>query len=71
MLLREQMINKKILSIEAKISNLDKVTDFVRAKLEEKGCTSGQIMQCCLAAEEIFVNIAKHWKTWKCTSAGK
>ncbi|MBO4457650.1 MAG: ATP-binding protein [Butyrivibrio sp.] len=54
------MKDKKKLSIEAKISNLDKVTDFVRAKLEEKGCTSGQIMQCCLAAEEIFVNIAHY-----------
>ena len=53
-------MRRKSLSIEAKTTNLDKVTDFVRAELEETGFSSEQIMKICLAVEEIFVNIAHY-----------
>jgi anti-sigma regulatory factor (Ser/Thr protein kinase) len=53
-------MRRKSLSIEAKITNLDKVTDFVRAELEETVFSSEQIMKICLAVEEIFVNIAHY-----------
>lgn len=53
-------MRRKSLSIEAKITNLDKVTDFVRAELEETGFSSEQIIKSCLAVEEIFVNIAHY-----------
>ena len=53
-------MRRKRLPIEAKITNLDKVTDFVRAELEEIDFSSEQIMKICLAVEEIFVNIAHY-----------
>ena len=51
---------EKTLYLEAKISNLDKVTAFVEAELKEKGCTLKQILQVSLVVEEIFVNIARY-----------
>ena len=62
-------MRRKSLSIEAKITNLDKVTDFVRAELEETSFSSEQIMKICLAVEEIFVNIA-HYAYGKLDSKG-
>ena len=51
---------EKTLYIEAKTSNLDKVTAFIEEELKDKGCTFNQIMQISLVVEEIFVNIARY-----------
>ena len=53
------MTEKKI-TLEARLDNLDEVTGFIEAGLEEAGCGMKQIMQINLAVEEIYVNIAHY-----------
>lgn len=48
------------LEIDADISNLQKVIDFVGSRLDVAGCPLKPKMQLDLAVEEIFVNIAKY-----------
>ena len=48
------------MTIEATVSNLDPVLDFVNAHLEEAGCGPKQQIQLDIAVEEIFVNIAHY-----------
>lgn len=50
----------KELEFEAKIENLDKVLMFIDEQLEEMDCSMKTQMQIDIAAEEIFVNIAKY-----------
>lgn len=47
-------------SIEAKTDNLDQVLDFIRRTLEKQECPIHILGQIEVAAEEIFVNIARY-----------
>lgn len=48
----------KSITVEAKIENVDKVTEFVNEVLEEKECPLNVQMQLDVAIDEIFGNIA-------------
>lgn len=48
----------KSITVEAKIENVDKVTEFVNEVLEEKECPLKVRMQLDVAIDEIFGNIA-------------
>ena len=48
----------KSITVEAKIENVDKVTEFVNEVLEEKDCPLKVLMQLDVAIDEIFGNIA-------------
>ena len=48
----------KSITVEAKIENVDKVTEFVNEVLEEKECPLKVKMQLDVAIDEIFGNIA-------------
>ena len=48
----------KSITVEAKIENVDKVTEFVNDVLEEKECPWKVLMQLDVAIDEIFGNIA-------------
>lgn len=50
----------KELHITAVLENLDQVTSFVEAQLEQWGCPAKVRMQLTLAVEEIFVNISSY-----------
>lgn len=47
-------------SIEAKTDNLDQVLDFIKRTLEKQECPIHILGQIEVAAEEIFVNIARY-----------
>ena len=49
---------EKELILEARAENYQSVKDFVRDLLTDAGCDETVIMQSCMAAEEIFTNIA-------------
>ena len=46
----------KSITVEAKIENVDKVTEFVNEVLEEKECPLKVQMQLDVAIDEIFAN---------------
>jgi sigma-B regulation protein RsbU (phosphoserine phosphatase) len=48
------------LEIPAEVSKLDEALDFIEAAAEAAGASMKTLMQIRLAAEEIFVNIAKY-----------
>ena len=48
------------LKIEAKVENLDKVTEFVDGLLEAYDCPMKTMMRIDVAVEEIFVNVAHY-----------
>lgn len=48
------------LIISAADENLDSVLEFVTEHMEAHDCEMKQIMQVCVAVEEIFVNIAHY-----------
>ncbi|MBQ7624858.1 MAG: ATP-binding protein [Clostridia bacterium] len=48
------------LEIDAEVDNLQKVLDYIDARLEAADCSPKTEMQINLAAEEIFVNIANY-----------
>lgn len=48
----------KSITVEAKIENVDKVTEFVNEVLEKKDCPLKVQMQLDVAIDEIFGNIA-------------
>ncbi len=48
------------ITVEAKIENLQQVTDFATEKLEARDCPIKAAMQLELVIEEIFVNIASY-----------
>ena len=48
----------KSITVEAKVQNVDKVTEFVNAVLEENDCPLKIQMQLDVAIDEIFGNIA-------------
>ena len=50
----------KEMVVDADDSMLDEVLDFLSENLEEAGCSLKLQMQICVAAEEIFVNIAHY-----------
>lgn len=49
---------KREITVEASIENLDKVTDFVNAHLDEIGCPAKAKMQIDIAIDELFSNIS-------------
>ncbi|SFG53606.1 ATP-binding protein [Oribacterium sp. WCC10] len=53
-------IDKREFCVDAEISELDSVLDFVNEYLEELGCSMGLTMKIDVAVEEIFVNIAHY-----------
>ncbi|MBP5207589.1 MAG: SpoIIE family protein phosphatase [Clostridia bacterium] len=48
------------LEIEATTGNLEKVLDFVNARLDTVNCPAGSKMKLDLAVEEVYVNIANY-----------
>ena len=48
------------LTLEAKTENLEKVLGWIDAQLEPLGCPTKARMQIDVAAEEIFINIARY-----------
>ena len=54
----KELWNLKSITVEAKIENVDKVTEFVNEVLEEKDCPLKVQMQLDVAIDEIFWNIA-------------
>ena len=54
----KELGNLKSITVEAKIENVDKVTEFVNEVLEEKECPLKVQMQLDVAIDEIFGNIA-------------
>ena len=57
------------LAVEAKIENLDRVLAFIEQGLEAADCPVKAQTQICVAAEEIFVNIAHYAYTPETGSA--
>ena len=52
--------NEKTLTVPAVTDQLDEVTAFIDAFLEERGCSVKTQMQIDLSVEEVFVNIAHY-----------
>ena len=52
--------NEKTLTVPAVTDQLDEVTAFIDAFLEERGCSMKTQMQIDLSVEEVFVNIANY-----------
>ena len=50
----------KELTVEAKVENIDVVTDFVNAALEEYSCSMKAQTQIDVAIDELFGNIARY-----------
>ena len=50
----------KELTVEAKVENIDTVTDFVNAALEEYSCSMKAQTQIDIAIDELFGNIARY-----------
>ena len=54
------VIGMDTLTVEAKTENLDQVLAFIEEKLEAADCSVKAQTQICVAAEEIYVNIASY-----------
>ena len=54
------LFTRNELEIEAETENLSEVISFIERHLEETECPPHAQMQICMAAEEIFVNIAEY-----------
>ena len=50
----------KKITVQATIDNLPRVQQFIEAEMEEKECSMKGQMQVSIAAEEIYVNIARY-----------
>lgn len=50
----------KELTVEAVLENIDTVTDFVDARLEELDCSMKVMAQINVAVDELFSNIARY-----------
>lgn len=50
----------KIITLEATIDNLEKVTDFVNSELERIGCPFKPMTQIDIVIDELFSNIAHY-----------
>ncbi len=50
----------KEITLEARVENIDRVTAFIDAALEELGCSMRSQMQIDVAIDEIFGNIARY-----------
>ena len=50
----------KELNIEATVENIEAVTDFVDAQLEEMDCSPKTLLQINIAIDELFGNIAHY-----------
>lgn len=50
----------KELTVEAKVENIDAVTDFVNAALEDYSCSMKAQTQIDVAIDELFGNIARY-----------
>ena len=48
------------ITVEAKVSNLHKIMDFVEGRLQKTGCPMNVIMQINVAVEEIFTNVSSY-----------
>lgn len=51
---------KKELTLEALVSNIDKVTDFINRELKEYSCPERARKQIDIAIDELFGNIARY-----------
>lgn len=52
--------DEEILIVDASVSELNQVTEFLEQRLEEKSCPMKAINQIVLSVEEMFVNIASY-----------
>ena len=50
----------KSITVDATLENLERVQGFIEQELEECGCPVKAMMQISMAAEEIYVNIARY-----------
>lgn len=50
----------KELSLDARVENIERVTDFVNEALEEMGCPIKTQMQIDVAIDELFCNISSY-----------
>ncbi len=50
----------KEITLDATLENIDAVTDFVNAQLEEQDCSMKAQMQIDIAIDELFSNIARY-----------
>lgn len=50
----------KELTVEAKIENIGRVTDFVNEELLKRGCSKKSLRQINIAIDELFGNIARY-----------
>ena len=50
----------KELTVEARIENLDNVTDFVLSEIDDGKCPKKTQTQIMIAVEEVFVNISNY-----------
>jgi anti-sigma regulatory factor (Ser/Thr protein kinase) len=57
---RKNVEKSKEITLLATIANIDTVTDFVNAELEELDCSMKAQMQIDVAIDELFGNIAKY-----------
>ncbi len=65
----EKMKNVKEITVDATIANIDTVTDFINAELENLDCPPKAEMQIDVAIDELFGNIAKYAYDQKTGSA--
>ena len=54
------MIERKELTIEARLENIEKAIDFINAELQDHGCTVDVMQRIDLALEEMLVNISNY-----------
>ena len=54
------MENKKIITVEASMENLDKVTSFVEAFLDDYACPMKIAMKILLCVEELYANVVNY-----------
>lgn len=50
----------KTITVPATVEQLDTVLSFIQEQLKEVNCPENALMEVCIAAEEIFVNIAHY-----------
>ena len=54
------MENKKIITVEASMENLDKITSFVEAFLDDYACPMKIAMKILLCVEELYANVVNY-----------
>ena len=54
------MENKKLITVEASMENLDKITSFVEAFLDDYACPMKIAMKILLCVEELYANVVNY-----------